>query len=167
MLSQKTLLWALAALLAAGGMVVWQRQRQTTPLAQTTEVKKQEESPEGKAEDKPPPPPEPKATVLSTDAREHLAEKAFIAALRDAFLWHGAQPETEATRRAWLEKLAAIPSDELPPERKQAWQTLLQAWQSLADAEKAKDSQLRQQGRQAADVLNVMFKEHGDGDMAL
>lgn len=165
MLSKKPLLWTLAVILilAAGGIVVQQRQRQATPPAEAAGDKKPQDSPGEKAEDKPEQ--KPKVTVLSAAAREHLAEKAFIAGLRAAFLWRSAQPAAEETRRAWLEKLAAIPSDDLSPERKRAWQTLLQAWQSLADPAQANDPTLKQQGRQAAEALNTMLREHGDGDL--
>jgi hypothetical protein len=64
-----------------------------------------------------------------------------------------------------VEKLMAIPSDELPPERRAAWQSLLEAWRGLDDPAIGSDMEIRRKGQEAATVLNAMLKEHGDGDI--
>ncbi len=169
MLRKKSISGLLAVILLAGGFVYtrhqWRKTVKTAPVESKNQDHAAVENREDEAEEKPAPEPEPKATVLSTAAREHLTEKAFISALRAVFLWRGAQTASEDIRDEWLNKLAAIPSDGLPPERKAAWQSLLQAWQSLADPAQASDPALKQQGRQAADVINTMLQEHGDGDI--
>ncbi|QIF03244.1 hypothetical protein G5S37_17510 [Roseimicrobium sp. ORNL1] len=113
----------------------------------------------------PPPPKPPKVTVLGPAAKEHLAEKSFISSLRAAFLWRSSQPKSPETDRVFLEKLSAITVDDLPPERKSAWLSLLDAWKALGNPAKAEDPQIKEQGRRAAESLNLMFKAHGDLDL--
>ena len=174
MLRKKPVLWALTLLiiLGIGGGLIWRNQYRKQKAAAAALAKKakadaKKAKPEEPPDDPPPPKPPkpPKSTVLSQTTREHLAEKAFIAAVRSVFTWRSTQAENPETNRALLEKLSVIACDDLPPERKAAWQSLLQAWNALADPAKASDTQLQAQGQQAADILNAMFKAHGDGDI--
>lgn len=176
MVSKKNIIRALVVLIALGtitSVVLWryerQQQKAAAALAKKNKAKPRSKPVEEPAED----PPErkkekpPKATALSPAAKDHLAEKAFISALRAAFLWRSSQPTGPETNRLLLEKLAAIPSADLPVERKDAWLSLLQAWKCLDDPAKAADPQIKAQGQRAADTLNVMLKAHGDTDITL
>jgi hypothetical protein len=167
MVSKKSILWALVAIVAIATAFLWQHRRHQQNVAQSAHGKKHKSTPEAKPADKTPPAPkkEPKATVLSLATKENLAEKSFIAALRAIFIWRSTQPETPETSRVVLEKLSGVACDDLPPERKSAWQSLLQAWKSLADPAKATDPQIKAQSQRAAETLNAMFKAHGDGDI--
>lgn len=111
------------------------------------------------------PPPKPKSTVLGTAAREHLAEKSFISELRATFQWRSSQPRSPETDKVLLEKLSAISIIDLPPERKSAWLSLLEAWRALQQPAGADNPQVNDKGRRAAETLNLMLKAHGDLDL--
>ena len=180
MVSRKSIRWALALLIlavAGTAIVMWRLDRREQKAAAALARKNSKNSSSNKVktpppeepsdEPKAPPPPKPpKATVLGTAAKEHLAEKAFITALRAACLWRTTQPASPETNQAFLEKLSVIPVDELPSERKAAWLSLLEAWQSIDQhSATAQDPQIKAQGRKAADTLNLMLKAHGDLDL--
>jgi len=170
---RKPLLLAILAVVLVGGAVFYARTlRREARAARAAEAKKQvqaaREEPAEEEEKSPPPPPKPKVTELSTEGRAHLAEKAFVSGLRAAFLWRSGQAPSAQVSGEWLEKLAAIPSDDLPPEIRAAWQSLLEAWRALSsDPARANDPGTREKGQQAATVLNAMLKQHGDGDIQL
>jgi hypothetical protein len=177
MVSKKSILWTLAfVVVAAAATAIWQNQvRHQRKAAAADEARakarKQKSSApeEDPVEKTPPPAPKkaPKATALSTVDKEHLAEKAFIAALREVFVWRNCQPGSVETNRALLEKLSAIACEDMPPERKSAWQSLLQARKAMDDPARVADPKLQAQSQQAAGILNAMLKAHGDGDIAL
>lgn len=180
MVSKKSILWlTVVVVVAVGTTLVLRHQHQKRKAAELKAViaapeKKEEKSrkeksePEDEPPDKPEPPEKvPKATVLSPAAKAHLAEQAFISALRTVLIWQGSQPANPQTSQVVLEKLSAIACDDLSPDLKSAWQSLLQAWRSLSDPAKVADPQLKAQGQQAADTLNTMLKAHGDGDIVL
>jgi hypothetical protein len=180
MVNLKSMRWLLLVLvLAAGGAAIWRHQLRkqaegaAAKLARKlhkVEAKDKSEADEDGADKPDPAPPKkaPPATVLGPAAKEHLAEKAFISALRAVFQWRSTQPAQDSeTNRKLLEKLSAIPYNDLPVERKTAWQSLLQVWQASGDPAKAADAQLQAKNRQAADMLNEMLRAHGDGDLAL
>lgn len=177
MVNRKFILRALVVLVvvsAIAATVIWRyerhQQKAAAALAKKSKgkikakpVEEPDDDPPATAKKEKP----PKATALSTAAKEHLAEKAFISSLRAVFIWRSSQPQNSETSRVLLEKLSAITFADLPPERKTAWQSLLQAWKSLDDPAKATDPQVREQGQRAADTLNAMLKAHGDGDIVL
>jgi hypothetical protein len=167
---RKPLSFGLLVVVLAVGALFWGRsQWRESRESVASKSKKQTKASQGVPEEEqvmaPVPEPPPKVTMLSVEARAHLAEKAFISGLRAAFLWLSGQPQTEKTHGEWLGKLIAIPSDDLPAERRQAWRSLLEAWRALADPASSRDPALLETGRQAAVVLNDMLKEHGDGDI--
>lgn len=173
MLSKKSILRTLALLVIVAisvmAIVRHQHQRKEAAAAQVKKDKKKKLKSEADKEsaDEPAPAPkvEPVPIVVGQAAKEHLAEQAFIAALREVFLWRSSQPGNPEMSRVLLEKFSAIPCEGLPPDRKSAWQSLLQAWKS--DPARARDPQLKVEGERAAETLNAMFKTHGDGDIAL
>lgn len=195
-LSKKSFRWALALFIVLGvtATVMWRLHRHEQKAAEALARKASKSSSKAKSTTPPPeesadapetPAPEkapPKVTVLGPAAKEHLAEKAFITALRSAFLWRSSQPQPQSPEviRGLLEKLSAIAVDDLPPERKSAWLTLLKAWGEMkepgdgadadpnapkASAPKMNDPQIQDQARQAAETLNLMLKAHGDVDL--
>ncbi len=180
MVKKKFILWALALLVLAGTVtsIVMYRlhrheQKEAAALARknsksSKDSNKAKRMPEEDAPEKPEPPPPkpPKATVLGPATKEHLAEKTFISALRTAIQWRGTQPQTPEAHQALLQKLSAIPVDDLPPERRAAWHSLLETWQILAQPSHPTDPNLQEQGRKASETLNLMLKAHGDHDLA-
>ena len=144
---------------------VWRAQRGGREKTSQKQVKASKADPEVDDEKSVPPEPRGKETVLGDAARGHLAEKAFISRLRSVLILRGGQTEAEKGRGEMVEKLMAIPSDELPPERRAAWQSLLEAWRGLDDPAIGSDLEIRRKGQEAATVLNAMLKEHGDGDI--
>lgn len=177
MVNKKSILWTLAfVVVAAATTAIWQNQvRHQRRAAAADEArakarKLKSSAPEEDPADKTPPPAPkkaPKVTALGTAGREYLAEKAFIAALRAAFVWRSSQPLSPDTNHALLEKLSAIPCEDMPPQRKSAWQTLLQARKAMDDPARASDPALQARSQQAASILNAMLVAHGDGDIAL
>lgn len=177
MVNRKFILRALVVLVvvsAIAATVIWRYERHQQKAAAALAKKskgKIKAKPAKEPDDDPPDTPKkekvPKATALSPAAREHLAEKAFISDLRAALIWRSSQPQNPETNRALLEKLTAIAFADLPPERKSAWQSLLQAWKSLEDPAKAADPMIKEQGQRAADTLNAMLRAHGEGDIVL
>ncbi len=188
MVSKKSILWTLALLvivaISTTAILQYREHRQerkkaAAALAQAKKDKHKREKEKAKSdsdeepadEPKPAPKAEPKATVLSPAAKQHLAEQSFISDLRTVLLWRSTQPENPETSRVLLEKLSAIACEDLPPDRKSAWLSLLQDWKSLSDPTKAMaidtDPQLKAQTQQAAATLNAMFQAHGDGDIVL
>jgi hypothetical protein len=174
MASKKLIRWALVLVFLSGAVVAtvqyrMERNKQKAAAEQARRSSKSKaklpQAEEPPDEPAPPPPKPPKVTVLGPAAKEHLAEKSFISALRAAIQWRSSQPKTPETDRALLEKLSAIAVDDLPSERKAAWRSLLDAWRSLDDPAKANDPQIKEQGRQAAETLNLMLKAHGDLDL--
>ncbi len=178
MVSRKSIRWALALLILAAAVtaiVMWRIAHNEQKAAAILARKSSKSSSKIKApppeeppdEPKAPPPPKaPKATVLGPAAKEHLAEKAFITALRAALQWRSTQPRTPETSRAFLEKLSAIAVDDLPAERKTAWLSLLEAWREIEQhPATVPDPKLQEQGRKAAEMLNLMLKDHGDMDL--
>ena len=173
MVRSKFIRWALVLLILGGAVTVIVKYRiERNKLKAEAELARRssnskpkripvEEPPEEPA---PPPPKPPKVTVLGPAAKEHLAEKSFISSLRAALQWRSSQPQGPETDRVLMEKLTAIAVNDLPPERKSAWLSLLEAWRGLANA-KAEDPQLKEQGQKAAETLNLMFKAHGDLDL--
>lgn len=151
-----------------------QHQRDQQKKAASAQAKKNKKEkkqkvisdPDKEPSDEPAPAPkmEPAPIVVGPAAREHLAEQSFISALREVFLWRSSQPDHPETNRVLLEKLSAIACEDLPPDRKNAWQSLLQVWK--LDPARETDPQLKQ-GQRAAETLNAMFKAHGDGDIVL
>jgi hypothetical protein len=121
--------------------------------------------PAAKDEKSEPPKPLPKETVLGVAASGHLAEKAFISNLRAVLIGRRGQPEGKSGQGDWVKKLMAIPSDELPPERRAAWRSLMEAWRALEEPAIGRDPGIKRKGQEAAAVLNAMLKEHGDGDI--
>ena len=166
MVSKKLILWTLTlgAVVAVATTAIWQNQvrhlRKAVAAAEAKALAKKKKSiePDDESPDKPAPAPKKaaKVTVLSPAAREHLAEQAFISALRTVFLWRSSQPQNPETSRVLLEKLSGIACEDLPAERKRVWRELLAAWKASAP-----------QNEQAAETLNAMFKAHGDGDIML
>lgn len=144
-----------------------QKKEAAAAQAKKDKKKKVKSDPDKESSDEPAPAPKPvpKVTVLSPTAKAHLAEKAFIAGLRDVFHWRSSQPENPETNQMLLEKLSAIPSEDLSPDSKSAWQSLLQVWKS--DSAKALDPEIKAQSQRASETLNAMFKAHGDGDIVL
>lgn len=173
MANRKVMVWALVlAVLGAVSAVVWRNQvrhRDRGAAAAEARARAKDKKTQGgeagdDAPEKPAPAPQKaKETALSQAGREFLAEQAFIAGLRDVFVWRGGQPRSPETMQALLEKLSTLPCDDLPAERKSAWQSLLGAWN--AQGHPAQPSSF--QDRQAAETLNAMFKAHGDGDISL
>lgn len=176
MLSKKWILRTLALLVIAGigtaAVLRYRHQQREAASALVKKAKKDKKeqvkkSPDAEVTDEPAPAAKkvPKATVLSPAAKAHLAEKSFIAALRDVFLWRSSQPENPEMSRVLLEKLSTIACEDLPPDIRSAWQSLLQTWK--VDPGSAVDPQLKARGERAAETLNAMFKSHGDGDIVL
>ncbi|CAN5830572.1 hypothetical protein BH11VER1_BH11VER1_04460 [soil metagenome] len=122
---------------------------------------------ESSDEPTPAPKPAPKVTLLGPAAKAHLAEKAFIVSLRAVFFWRSSQPGNPATNQILMEKLSAITCEDISPNRRSAWQSLLQSWKSTGDSTQPTDPQLQAQIQQATETLNAMFKTHGDGDIVL
>lgn len=176
-MSKKWILRTLALLVIVGistvAIVRHQHQQQKVASAQIKKDKKEKakSDPDKDTADEPVPAApakmEPKATVLGPAAKGHLAEQAFISALREVFLWRSRQPVSPETNRVLLEKLSTITSEDLPPDQKSAWQSLLQSWKDSGDPAKAMDPQLKVKSERAAETLNAMFKVHGDGDIVL
>lgn len=175
MLSKKRILWILVALALIGTTLVVRHERQQRKEAAAAKAKrdkarkaKQQVVVDDEPDEKPAPPKKvPKATVLSPETKTYLAEQAFISALRGVFQWRSQQPVTPETNSALLAKLSALTCEDLSPEHKTAWQSLLQSWRLLGDPAKATDPQIKTHSQQAIDVLNALFKAHGDGDIAL
>ncbi len=174
MISKKSISRTLALLVivAIGATAIvlrHQHQQKKIAVAQAKKDRKEkaksDREKEPSDEPAPAPKPAPKVTVLGPAAKAHLAEKAFIAALRDVFIWRSGQPENLGANQALLEKLSAITCEDLPPDCKSAWQSLLQVWKSNLTG--AMDPKLKSQSQQAAEILNAMFKTHGDGDIVL
>ena len=160
----KTIGIILVLLIAAGGGVAYWKHQQGKGAVAKIKRPKTHETPTKKAAPAPPKK-EPKATVLSPAAKEHLAEREFITALRTVFIWHSHQPNNPETAKTLLAKLTELPSDGLPPSDKAAWQSLLESWQGLSDPGKPADPRLKDQGQKAADTLNAMLKAQGEGDL--
>jgi hypothetical protein len=160
-------LLAIAVVVGAFFLVrsIWRAQRGGGAKASQKQVKALKADPEVDDEKSAPPEPRVKETVLGVAARGHLAEKAFISRLRGVLILRHGQPEAEEGRGELVEKLMAIPSEELPSERRVAWRSLLEAWRALADPAIGRDPEIRRKGHEAAAVLNAMLKEHGDGDI--
>lgn len=148
-----------------GGRAMWRAKDKGRAEASQKQVKASKV--ETEEDDEKPAPPEPKVkeTVLGAAARGHLAEKAFISRLRGVVISHHGQPGAEEGRGELLEKLVAIPSDELLPELRAAWQSLLEAWRALGDPANGSQTETVRKGQEAAAVLNAMLKAHGDGDI--
>lgn len=144
---------------------VWRAQRGVREKTSEKQVKTSKSNPEVDDEKSVPPEPRVKETVLGDAARGHLAEKAFISRLRSVLILRRGQSEVEKGQGEMVEELMEIPSEELPPERRVAWQSLLEAWRGLADPATGGDPEIRRKGQEAATVLNAMLKEHGDGDI--
>jgi hypothetical protein len=144
---------------------IWRAQRGGREKTSQKQVKASKADPEVDDEKSAPPEPRVKETVLGDAARGYLAEKAFISRLRDVLILRHDPSEAEKGRGELVEKLRAIPSDELPPERRAAWRSLLEAWRALADPAIGSDPEIRKKGQEAAAVLNAMLKVHGDGDI--
>jgi len=175
MLSKKRILWTLVVLALIGTTLVVRQERQQRKAIAAAKAKR-DKARRAKAkvvvdnepDEKPAPPKKvPKATVLSAESKNYLAEQAFISALRGVFQWRSQQPATPETSRVLLTKLSAIACDDLSPTHKAAWQSLLQSWNLSNDPSKASDPQLKAQSQQAADTLNALFKVHGDSDIVL
>lgn len=178
MLSKKLILWTLTLLvigaIGTAAILRYQHHRDQHKKSASAQAKKDKKEkvksdPDKEPSDEPAPAPKMESTpiVIGPAAREHLAEQSFISALREAFLWRSSQPENPETNRVLLEKLSAITCEDLPPDRKNAWQALLQVWKSLGNPARANDPELKAQGQRAAETLNAMFKTHGDGDIVL
>jgi hypothetical protein len=144
---------------------IWRAQRGGGAKASQKQVKALKADLEVDDEKSAPPEPRVKETVLGVAARGHLAEKAFISRLRGVLILRQGRTEAEKGRGELVEKLMAIPSDELPPERRAAWKSLLEAWRALADPAIGSDPEFRKKGQESAAVLNAMLKVHGDGDI--
>jgi hypothetical protein len=133
MLSKKRILWTLAVLALIGTTLVVRHERQQRKEVAAAKAKrdkarkaKQQVVVEDEPDEKPAPPKKvPKATVLSPSTKTHLAEQAFISALRGVFQWRSQQPATPETNSMLLAKLSAISCEDLSPEHKTAWQSLL------------------------------------------
>jgi len=175
MLSKKRILWTLVVLALIGTTLVVRQERQQRKAIAAAKAKR-DKARRAKAkvvvdnepDEKPAPPKKvPKATVLSAESKNYLAEQAFISALRGVFQWRSQQPVTPETNSALLTKLSAIACDDLSPTHKAAWQSLLQSWKLSSDPSKAADPQLKAQGQQAVDAMNALFQAHGDGDLVL
>jgi len=175
MLSKKTILWTLVVIALLGTTLVIRheyRQRKAAAEAKAKKDKARKAKAKAVAQDEPdekplPPKKKPKETVLSPTTKTYLAEQAFISALRAVFQWRSQQPSTPNTRQALLDKLSALAVADLSPEHQAAWQSLLQSWKLRNDPVKAADPQLKTQTQQSTDLMNAMFKAHGDDDMAL
>jgi hypothetical protein len=175
MLSKKRILWTLVALALIGTTLVLRHEHQQRKEAAAAKAKRDKARKakakvvvEEEPDEKPAPPKKvPKATVLSPATKTYLAEQAFIAALRGVFQWRSQQPATPETSRALLAKLSTVAFEDLSPEHKTAWQSLLQSWRQMNDPSMASDPQLKAQSQQATDALNALFKAHGDGDIVL
>lgn len=174
MMSRKSIYRTLALIvivaIATTAMILRQQHQQKKAAAALAKKDRKEKAKgdsdkESSDEPAPAPKPAPKVTVLGPAAKAHLAEKAFIAALRDVFDWRGRQPGNAETNRVLLEKLSAIACEDLSPDRKSAWQSLLQFWKS--ESAGAMTPELKAGSEQATETLNAMFKAHGDGDIAL
>lgn len=174
MASKKLIRWALVLVFLSGAVVAtvqyrMERNKQKAAAEQARRSSKSKAKPpqteEPPDEPAPPPPKPPKVTVLGPAAKHHLAEKSFISALRAALQWRSTQPKSPETDRVLLEKLSAIAVEDLPPERKAAWLSLLNAWRALGDPASAEDIRIQKQGQRAAETLNLMFKAHGDFDL--
>jgi hypothetical protein len=175
MLSKKRILWTLVVLALIGTTLVVRQERQQRKAIAAAKAKrdkvrmaKAKVVVDNEPDEKPAPPKKvPKATVLSAESKNYLAEQAFISALRGVFQWRCQQPVTPETNSALLTKLSAIACDDLSPTHKAAWQSLLQSWKLSNDPSKAADPQLKAQGQQAAEAMNALFQAHGDGDIVL
>ena len=175
MLSKKRILWTLVVLALIGTTLVVRQERQQRKAIAAAKAKrdkvrmaKAKVVVDNEPDEKPAPPKKvPKATVLSAESKNYLAEQAFISALRGVFQWRSQQPVTPETNSALLTKLSAIACDDLSPTHKAAWQSLLQSWKLSNDPSKAADPQLKAQGQQAAEAMNALFQAHGDGDIVL
>lgn len=175
MLRKKRILWILVALALIGTTLVVRHERQQRKEAAAAKAKrdkarkaKQQVVVDDEPDEKPVPPKKvPKATVLSAETKTYLAEQAFISALRGVFQWRSQQQPTPETSRELLIRLSALTCEDLSPNHKTAWQSLLQTWRLLDDPTKATDHQLKTQGEQAAAALNALFKAHGDSDIVL
>ena len=175
MLSKKSILLTLVVLALIGTTVVLRHehlQRKAIAAAKAKRDKERKAKAKVVVDDEPdekPAPPKkvPKATVLSPTTKTYLAEQAFISALRGVLQWRSQQPSPPETQSALLDKLSALAFTDLSPEHQAAWQSLLQSWKLSNDPVKAADPQLKTQRQQATDVMNALFKAHGDSDIAL
>lgn len=169
-MSRQSIVAKLLAIVVVVGVIfgvrsIWRAQRGGREKTSQKQVKASKADPEVDVEKSAPPEPRVKETVLGDAARGYLAEKAFISRLRSVLNLRHGQSEAEKGRGEMVEEFMAIPSDELPPERRAAWQSLLEAWRALTDPAIESDPEMRRKGQEAATVLNAMLKEHGDGDI--